>query len=166
MTPEPVATCETCHNFQPFGQAQLPIGQKSVIFAVAKRLKFSAEAGCQSCLLICNALSLFREPWDEQDLEDAVELQVSSGQPLLVLFRPRNRTGVYLDIYTDPGEIHASSRSSNTARPCVCARVLTPSPSLFLKMTSFLLSGQPRVCSDIPAHMSASISPHSGWGTA
>jgi hypothetical protein len=105
MSPEPIATCETCHNFQPCGQAQLPIGQKAVIFAVARHLKLSAETGCQSCLLVWNALSLFREAWDEQDLEDAIELQVSSGQPLLVLFRPRKSTGVYLDIYTDAGNI-------------------------------------------------------------
>lgn len=166
MSPEPIATCETCFNFQPFGQAQSPIGQKAVIFAVAKNLKLSAEAGCQSCLLVWNALSLFREAWDEQDLEDAIELQVSSGQPLLVLFRPRKSTGVYLDIYTDTGEIHAFLPSSDIATPCVYARVLTSSPSLLSKMASFLLSAQLRAYSDIRAHMNASISRHSGCRTA
>jgi hypothetical protein len=100
---------------------------------VAKHLKLSAEAGCQSCLLIWNALSLFREPWGEQDLKDAIKLQVSSAEPLLVLFRPRKGIGLQLDIYTNAGETHLF---------CVCGCVLTPSPSLSLKIASFLRSGQ------------------------
>lgn len=111
MAAQMKAICETCNNFQPFGQQQLAAGQKSVIFAVAKQLKSSAEIGCQSCKLVWNALSLFRETWLDQDLQDAIELQMSAGQPLLVLFRPRLGKGVYLDMYTDDGKIRRFTSS-------------------------------------------------------
>jgi hypothetical protein len=81
------------------------VGQKAVIFAVVNCLKASAESGCQSCTLIWNALSLFRTSWSEQDLQDAVELQVCPGQPLLVLFRPRYGLGMYLDLCTSAGKV-------------------------------------------------------------
>jgi hypothetical protein len=76
---------------------QVPVGHKTIIFAAAKDLKVSAESGCQSCMLIWNAL-LFRKSSSQQALEDDVELQVVSGQPLLTLFRPRNGQYIYISI--------------------------------------------------------------------
>jgi hypothetical protein len=131
-----MATCDLCHHFQPFGQYQLPVGQKTVVFAVAKDLKTYAEAGCPSCVLIWNALWLFRKSWSEQDLEDAIELQVSSSLPLLVLFRPRNGLGVYLDIYIDAGKIRGSSSPRHHALLHSSPYVVKPPLSSFLKTVS------------------------------
>jgi hypothetical protein len=161
-----MATCDACHNFQPFDTEQLPAGQKAVIFVTAKYLKASAETGCQSCTLVCDALSLFRKSWSEQSREDAVELQISSSQPLLVLFRPRNGLGIYLDIYSNAGKFYGSSTCT---RPTLLRSLpfgVTPPLNLFLKTISSQTSGWPRACSGTRVRMNASNVQLNGCVTA
>jgi hypothetical protein len=161
-----MATCDACHNFQPFDIEQLPAGQKAVIFVVAKHLKASAETGCQSCTLICDALSLFRKSWSEQGQEDAIELQVSPGQPLLVLFRPRNGLGIYLDIYANAGKFRESSTYTRPTPLRALPFEVIPPLSLFLKTVSSQASDQPRACSGTRVRMNASNAQLNGCVTA
>jgi hypothetical protein len=87
--------CEVCSKLG-VGEAKLGLNQRWIKFVELSALRASSEAAdCAECVLIWDAIQIYREEWERNDLSTFLELRMAPGKPLQLIW-PKGSAAIAL----------------------------------------------------------------------
>lgn len=104
-----MANCEVCQNLRPSILSTLAPGKWTGLFISVTDLKTSiATTSCDECSLIWDALACYKTTWEDEDLNQYIELKVAVGKQCQIFWR---KGGIYLEVFSRKnGKLFLSTR--------------------------------------------------------